>query len=117
MKNLAFGLLLVIIAGGQLYGKGRISHDTILVHFQGWFEKENIKIYSKEKIIFDSVISTDEVTGLAKIISINKQSDLFVVIKNKRIRLYFNKEMFCIVRLLKGKKISITYTNKEPIYK
>ena len=93
-----------------------VNSDSIIIHFQGWYKNDKIKIYSKSLLILNTRITTNESTGLAYVIAVKKEPDVCLVINETKIKLAADRTIYCLIEKRK-KVLVLTYTNEQPHYK
>lgn len=72
---------------------------SVLFFTDGFLENQNIKVKNGDNIIFDEILETDEVLGLANIIRVNNRLDVIVT----------NKDTNYTFRLPRKKNIKYKY--------
>ncbi len=63
MMRLFLAVLIVLVAGGNTWAGE--ANAQIHVIFLGWYDKEHVELYSADKRIYSSSITTESTSGVA----------------------------------------------------
>ncbi|MDW8274092.1 MAG: hypothetical protein RMJ53_07685 [Chitinophagales bacterium] len=64
------------------------SSDTLSIHFQGPYKMDTVELYVNNKLVYQGIIKTDVISGLAKMVEVPKprtRKILVIVRINKHI--------------------------------
>lgn len=86
------------------------------INFEVGFNEDRVKIYSRDKLLFESIISTDNQIALAKSVNLSfPNNKLKIIIENDTVyEIMNNNYMFFTVNKTTSGKLSISRYNKKP---